>query len=396
MDKTSEVADAQQFSLVQGGPLFQLLLRSGLVQPSMGLLARRMVIITSVAWVPLLILAVASGDAFGGSDIPFFSDIGAHVRLLISLPLLIAAEVIVHHRIRATVAQFIERGIVPDDQRPAFDDAVAMAMRMRNSVTAELVVLAIAWLGGQSLANHYLSMQTASWYATPDGQGVSFTAAGYWYAFISLGLLRFIALRWYFRLLVWYVFLWRVASRVRLSLNALHPDRAAGLGFLAGSVFAFQPILLAHTFTISGVLFGKILYEGASLHQFKVEIAVWVVVLVFLMLAPMLCFTMRINAAKRAALREYGIVASHYVTDFHRRWIANARQNDEALLGSADIQSLADLSNSFDVVQETRMVPFDQRTVLRLAFVTILPLLPLTLTVLPVEELIDRAISLFV
>ena len=396
MDKEPELSEVQRFSLVQGGPLFQLLLRIGLVEPSMGLLTRRILVISGVAWLPLLVLTIASGHAFGGSGISFSEDIAAHVRLLLCLPLLLAAEVIVHNRIRITVGQFRERGIVPDDQSAAFDGAIAMAMRLRNSMPLELAILAFAWLAGQSLANRYFANEAASWYAVPNGHGVSLTAAGYWYLFISLGLFRFLVLRWYFRLFVWYVFLWRVASRVRLTLNALHPDRAAGLGFLAGSVFAFQPLLLAHTCALSAIVFGKILHEGASIEQFKLEIALWLLALLALVVAPLLFFAPRIGAAKRAALREYGIVASQYVTEFRRRWIEDAGAQDKGLLGTGDIQSLADLSNSFDVVQETRMFPFNQRTLIRLALVSSLPLFPLILTVVPVETLIDRALAIFV
>jgi hypothetical protein len=94
-------------------------------------------------------------------------------------------------------------------------------------------------------------------------------------------------------------------------------------------------------------------------------------------------------------LREYGIVASRYVAEFRRKWIEGHSANDEPLLGTADIQSLADLSNSFAVVQEMGLVPFGRATVLRLALLTALPLAPLMLTMIPIEELIDRAMAVF-
>ena len=63
------------FSLVQGGPLFQLLLRARLVRPSMDLLARRMLVIAALTWVPLLVLTLLSGNAFGGVGLPFLYDL---------------------------------------------------------------------------------------------------------------------------------------------------------------------------------------------------------------------------------------------------------------------------------------------------------------------------------
>ena len=83
------------------------------------------------------------------------------------------------------------------------------------------------------------------------------------------------------------------------------------------------------------------------------------------------------------------------MADFRRKWIEGHAAKDEALVGSADVQSLADLSNSFEVVREMRLVPFGRATVLRLALLTALPLAPLTLTMIPLEQLIDRAFGVF-
>ena len=61
-----------------------------------------------------------------------------------------------------------------------------------------------------------------------------------------------------------------------------------------------------------------------------------------------------------------------------------------------DIQSLADLANSFEVVRQMDALPFNKNTVLRLAIVIVLPLLPLTLTMVPLDQMIDRAIKIFI
>ena len=286
------------------------------------------------------------------------------------------AEVIVHRRIKVIVRQFLDRGIVAPEDQPQFESLIASAMRVRNSVLAEVLLLAFAIVGGYWLGQRYIAMQVATWYAVPIGDQTQFTAAGYWYLFVSLTIFRFLLVRWYFRLFVWYRFLWQVSRHIRLRLNALHPDRAGGLAFLSGSVFAFAPVLLAHTIGLAGILGGKIWHEGATLPQFKVEIAAWMVFLMLLVLAPLFFFVTQLADAKRTGLREYGIVASRYVADFRRKWIEGHSAKDESLVGTADIQSLADLSNSFEVVREMRLVPFGRATVLRLALLTALPLCP--------------------
>jgi hypothetical protein len=108
-----------EFSLVQGGPHFQFLLRAGLVRPSMELVGRRMLAVAAIAWLPLLLLTLLSGRLFRGAAIPFLYDPGAHARLLLCVPLFIAAEVIVHRRIKLTVQQFLDRGIVAAEDQPS-------------------------------------------------------------------------------------------------------------------------------------------------------------------------------------------------------------------------------------------------------------------------------------
>jgi hypothetical protein len=44
--------------------------------------------------------------------VPFFKHLAVHVRFLISLPLLIIAEIIVHRRIMSVVAQFSSRHLI--------------------------------------------------------------------------------------------------------------------------------------------------------------------------------------------------------------------------------------------------------------------------------------------
>src|SRR6266581_4695596 len=101
-----EADDSEEFSLVLGGPLYQLLLRTRLARPHLDLLQRRVVAITLVAWLPLLVLSALEGRAFGLVGIPFLKDLDAQVRLLVALPLLILAEKIIHERLRAdTVAR---------------------------------------------------------------------------------------------------------------------------------------------------------------------------------------------------------------------------------------------------------------------------------------------------
>ena len=210
---------------------------------------------------------------------------------------------------------------------------------------------------------------------------------------MSLPLFQFVFLRWYFRLFIWTRFLWQV-SRIDLRLMPTHPDRCGGLGFVAAVGNAFVPVLSAQGAVLAGMMANRIFYAGATLPEFKLELIGLVAVMVFAILGPLLVFSPKLAAAKRQGTREYGILAQRYVREFDQKWLRGGAPADEPLIGSADIQSLADLGNSFEVVRDMKWVPFSTQTVLQLAVATLLPALPLMLTLISLEELVDRLLKI--
>jgi len=132
--------EAEDFSLVVGGPLFQLLRRVHLEGDALELLHRRIIFSILLTWVPLAVLAMFSGVGRGSGRVPFYTDIEVHARFLIALPILIGAELLVHSRIRLTVRRFLEWRIVLPEQRPVFQRAIESAQKIRNSVVVELRV----------------------------------------------------------------------------------------------------------------------------------------------------------------------------------------------------------------------------------------------------------------
>lgn len=373
------------FSLVLGGPLFQMFRRAHLSGDALELMYRRVIVIASVAWVPLLLLSALRGDAVGdATSIPFIYDIEAHVRFLIALPILIVAELVVHRRIPPAVNQFVERGIVSPEQLPKFRDAIESTLRLRNSVIIELALIALVYTAGWFWRSE-TALGTASWYASPEGSHMQLTPAGYWNAFVSVPIAQFLLLRWYFRFFLWFWFLFRV-SRLQLRLVASHADRAAGLGFLGESINAFAPILLAQGALLAAVIASQILYADQDLMSFKVVILSFLAFFVVVTLIPITVFMPHLAQARREASLEFGLLASRYSNEFQKKWVEGGAPADEPLLGSSDIQSLADLSNSYSVVRETRLVPFSIRDVARLAAISATPFLPLLLTVFSLDE----------
>ncbi len=220
------------FSLVLGGPLFQLLRRAHLSDDALMLVRQRIIVFALLAWLPLLVLSALEGQLLdGGVAVPFLMDVEVHIRFLVAMPLLIIAELVVHRRMRPLVQQFLERNLIPESAMTRFEAAVASAFRLRNSVLAEVLLIAFVYgVGILVVWRQYLALGTATWYATPSAEGSKLSVAGIWYGYVSLPIFQFLLCRWYFRMFIWIRFLWQV-SRIELSLVPTHPDRVGGLGF---------------------------------------------------------------------------------------------------------------------------------------------------------------------
>jgi hypothetical protein len=134
--------EAVDFSLVSGGPLFQLFRKSHLTGDGLELLHRRIFLITLVAWLPLLVLAIF-GSAGGLS---FFRDVEVHTRFLVALSVLIAAELVVHLRMRLVVRRFVERRIILNEDLGRFHRAIDSAIRLRNSIPVECLLLVTVYI----------------------------------------------------------------------------------------------------------------------------------------------------------------------------------------------------------------------------------------------------------
>jgi len=391
----SEYFKAPDFSLVLGGPLYQLLRRVHLTGDAMELLKSRILVISMLAWLPLLVLSALEGNVLGGSAaVPFLLDVDVHIKFLGVIPLLIIAEVVVHKRMRFVVKQFLERNLVAENDLPKFHAAIAGAFRLRNSVLAEVLLIALVYgVGVMIIWPQFTALSTTTWYAVASAEGSKVSLSGMWYGYVSLPLFQFLLMRWYFRIFIWTRFLWQV-SRFGLSLVPTHPDHVGGLGFLSNTIYAFTPLAAAHGGLVAGFVANRIFYLGASLPQFKIEIVVFVVFLLCLVLGPLLLFAPQLAEAKRTGNREYGTLAERYVREFDAKWLRGGVPAGEPLVGSGDIQSLADLNNSFEVVRTMGIVPITKAAFVQLVAATLAPVVPLALTMMPLEELLKKLLGI--
>lgn len=355
---------------------------------------RRVLVAVLLTWAPLLLLSMYDGRAWGdGSVLPFLHDVEAQVRLLIAVPLLLLAEVRAHRELPAIMRCFVDQELISPADRPRFDRAIASAVRLRDSVVAEVLLLVLVYAVGMFVIRRtqfLLDMET--WYATVAGDRQVLTAAGWWGALVAMPAVQFLCVRWFFRFFIWGRLLLQV-SRIPMNLEATHPDCSAGLHFIALSERSCRIVMVAFGALLAGMIANRIIYADAGLLDFKLEVIGMLVLLLGMVFGPMFAFTRRLQEVKHHALEEYGQLGQRYSREFRRKWFQGAGPSGEPLLGSADIQSLADLRNGFLVVKEMHWTPFDLSDVATIAACALVPLVPLLLTKYSLEEILDRLLK---
>jgi hypothetical protein len=382
MEKREGLAN---FSLL-GGPLHRLGCRLGLVRDGTNTVALGLVL-GAFPWIVLLALALVEGL---GHVLFSIEAIGAHVRLLVAIPLLFVCEAFLDPRLTAFVHVIVRSQVVPTTEHPALEFEITRVARWKDAWLPEALFLLAAVLLSLATPNQnffaYLSGLTGG--SNPSAVGeTTWTSQWYWMACMTL--FRFLLLRWIWRLALWCFFLWRV-SRLELRLVPTHPDRAGGLGYLELVHTEFVPLVVAISAAQSASLAQDIASGRITFDAIYPGAAFILLADAVLFIGPVCVFSRKLWAARVKGMSDYNAFAERYVNEFDRKWLVADPAPEEPLLGTADIQSLADLSNSVSIVRDMRLVPISPRMLVHLAVAALLPLLPLVLFKYPIADLLAK------
>lgn len=392
MSDLSRSGPDPSFSLTQGGPLFRVERRVGLTRAGAGPALVRTLVAICVAFLPLVLLAAAQGLLVGSAvTLPLALDLTVYARFLLAAPFLLLAERWVDARVALAVNHFRTADLLRDQARAGFEAAIQRLARTRDSLIPEILLLALALLAAWTNSRAGLGPDVSSWRVLTPGLHDSLTWAGRWLELVSLPLFNFLVLRWLWRIVIWTRFLWQV-SRIELNLLPTHPDGAGGLAFLGLTHTAFGAFLIPLAASVAARGVQWVQYGGGDLESLRSALIAFAVIALVVALGPLQVFLPRLLAVKRNGLLEYGKLATEYTGDFDRRWLREPRT--EPILGTADLQSLADLANSYMVIQRMRVVPLSPRNAITLILAAALPMLPFLLVILPLEELVKRLVQL--
>jgi hypothetical protein len=368
----------EDFNIMGGGPFNALAGRVGLLGPSGTLRVWR---ITLCMWLPLVVF---SGIRYllGWSLDPFVFDISVHARFLVSLPLLVLAGHLIDGQARSAMTQLYNGNFA---DRRDLDVLFHRARHLRYNGWVEAVFMVLAVVGGQlslwGIVGH------TGIFAGVDRTGGTILHA--YYSALALPLLQFLTLRWLWRWGLWSYVLATIA-RMPLKTIATHPDRCTGLGFISATITGFAVFEMAIASLLAAAWGTQLLDGRVTVPSLLPTLLLFVLVATACACAPLIPFTPHLYRTKRKTLLAYNPLTLEYVRQFNRRWVERRTATDEDLLGTPDIQSLADIGNAYKVILSTRTFVFGKKKLAEIWIAAVVPMVPLIVTVVPVNELFKR------
>ena len=379
------------FSLVIGGPFYRTLRRLKLVEPAPNIRGRILALL-ALTWLPLVILAAAQGAALGGKvKLPLLRDFSIYGRFFVGLPLLIIAEIVIDPWIRRVVSIFNDSGIIRTANLSAYYAALKKIMLLRDSGVVELVLLLLASFPFFMLDDlEWISPGLTTWHGTASG-GLS--AAGWWFAFVSSPILRFLLFRWLWRYLLWSILLYRI-MKLDLNLMPAHPDSLGGLGFVLNAQRHFGILFAAIGGFLAGQYGNSIAYFGASLMSTRTPIFAFVTLSFAIVLCPLVLFTPKLVVVRRNGLSRYSQLARSLTGAFDAKWVDSPKSIQQTMLGNSDPSSLIDYLSSYNVVKDMKVFPINKQLVIQVAAEAAAPLALLWLAATPVEQIITGLLKM--
>ncbi len=374
-----------------GGPPLRLQKSLGLVKPDEPRVVRRALLGAAIAWVPLAILSIVESIVVADSAAGwFFRDFAVHARYLIAVPALVLAERDCIPQLGKIVHQFVETGLVKDDDRPEYHRAVTSTRRLLNSSYGDVIAIIAAYAAVIGLTTYVPPALIANW---QRGNFAHLSLAGWWHACISLPLLLIIFFGWLWRLVLWGRFLFMTA-KLDLQLLPSHPDKVGGLRFVNTSLRGFRLISFGLGAIAAGAVADRVVYNGETLASFKGLVIALMVLLLVLFAGPLTVFLWRIRHAKWRGIFEYGVLANRLGREFEAKWLIAGTQVKQDVLEQPDFSSTVDYFGVASNVYDMKDLPFTLTDLIGPLVPALVPFAVVALFTIPLQVVIQSTIKL--
>jgi hypothetical protein len=296
-------------------------------------------------------------------------------------------------RLSAIAFHFRDAGIVSRDDDARFAAACSSTLRLRDSVVADIGLIALAYITVVALKQVVPISLYPAWHVSTVAGVEVYSPAGWWHVLVSLPLLFVLLLGWIWRVLLWTRFLYLMA-RLDLRLVPAHPDRTAGLRFTAYSVQAFWLVALALGAIVAGSAANRVLYRGASPDTLTLDVVAVVGTVIVVFAGPLLTFSGHLLGAWRRGTLQYSALAGRLGRQFEGKFFRNGATIDASALELPDFSATTDLYQVASNVYEVRLVPISVASLGIVVASAILPFLVVALMFIPFEMIVEEIAKL--
>ncbi len=384
-----------RYSLMRGGLVHRLLEAIGALHTNTRLSCWIAATAVAFAALPPLLLCWRSGTLWSSpGQMGLLEDYATASRLVLALPLLILAAPRADALLHQAFRQLSRSSVVHPRRQAQLKALLERIHRWRDSwlpeVLCVLLALAPMLLGGTAVN---LLPGLGDWRL----DGTNLSAAGRSYEWLSAPLFRLIALLWLWRFVLWSLLLWGL-PRNGLVIHAEHPDGAGGLAFLGVAQERFAVLALAGGLLICGACLNHMHYLGDTLAGMRHLLAGFVVVATVLLVAPLLLLMPAMTRAKRHAIYRFSALGTAAAESFDQRWQPNGADGAApgSLLDHGDASSMADFNSVYQTLDSMSVLPITRWNLLWIALHAMLPLLPLVLLAMSVDELVTKLVGILV
>jgi len=386
--ETSLSADTPVFLLFDGGSFFGLEKSFPRKWFDRFPLWQQIVMLVSITWLPLAILAAFQHVALGATQPrSFLEDVGMYARFLVALPILLVTPTKCRQTFQQIAQHFLSSGLVKETDRERFLAILTSTMRLRHLWIMDWgwLVLAYAWSSAFVFHPAVAPVISATWRTVGSGGQRSLSWAEWYFAAVSQPILGFVVLHFLYRVGLWWRTLWKI-SRLDLQLKGAHPDGGGGLMFLGLSLGPCRWPAFALAASPAGGLANVVLATGASVLSFKYAIAFIAVAILALFAGPLCFFHQQLRSIKMRAWLSYDRVAQRQIEQFDEKWIEDSKQSD--LLTQPDFSAVIDYSSTVDKVHQMTRWPVQRRQLLALIGAALLPFVPVAMLEFSIKDLL--------
>lgn len=377
----------EDFSLVSGGLIYGLTTSIPGLKKSKHANRRRAIILTTLTWIPLLILASISGTLSGDLiEINFLEDFPIHIRFLFVVPFLILIE----KRIDLSFIEYIKTTgfLIGKEQEARFRKIVSNINRLSNSYIPEIISLFVIYLLVILNWNELPIFENTREFLTHENTN-KLSPAGWCFLLFSFPIYQLLVFRWIWR---WFIWTYSVIkfSRFKFRIEAVHYDQMAGLAYLNLTPFKFSMIFIAISTTLAARIGFEIVFDGEALTTYLVDILLYIVLVPLLLYGPLLFYTGMLMETKSKSMHHFGNLLTRHNIEFMNKWVEGPPPAKEDTLGSLDNSSLADINGSYGPVNDLKIIPWNFKMLVTSMAIILLPFIPLLFTFYSASELFTK------